>query len=592
MSASLPRAAPSVHSLPVRLALAPINPTVGDVHANAARIGEAIERAASAGAHLLATPELSVVGYPPKDLLLHEGFVAEAMHVARSLASVAPNIQVVVGCPWLNEDASIANALLLLHQGRVSAIYRKQLLPTYDVFDEDRYFRAADETVVIPVEGLRVGLTVCEDLWRGADAGALARYAGKPDPVANAARAGADLLLNPSASPFVLGKGHAHRALLQAHAARHNLAVAALNQLGGNDDLIFDGLAAIYLPDPAAHTGARLVGAGIFSDDTVLLDIPDDRAAWGSLPAVPEPIDVLPPEHLLWNALVLGVRDYCRKTGFSRAVLGVSGGIDSALTACIAAAALGPNNVLAVALPSRFSSKGSLDDAQRLCESLGVRLVTTPIAHVHDAAEATLADAFTSLDLAPPDPNAPDLALENVQSRARGLLLMALSNRTGSLLLTTGNKSELAVGYCTLYGDMNGGLAVISDITKAQVYRLSRWINEHPGACGFKAPPIPPDTLTKPPSAELRPDQTDQDTLPPYDVVDEIVARYVEGRQSLARIAHETQFDAATIERIARLIDISEFKRKQAAVGLKVSSIAFGSGRRMPIVQGWRPRAT
>ncbi len=576
----------------MRLALAPINPTVGDLQANATRIAEAIEHAAGAGAHLLATPELSVVGYPPKDLLLHEGFVAEAMHSARSLAAIAPKLPVVIGCPWLNDDASIANALLLLHDGRVEAIYRKQLLPTYDVFDEDRYFRAADETVVVSIRGMRVGLTVCEDLWRGADAGALARYAGKPDPVANAARAGADILLNPSASPFVLGKGHAHRRLLQSHAATHNLAVAALNQLGGNDDLIFDGLTAVYVPDAAAHTGARLVAAQVFADHTLLLDLPDDRAQWSTLPSAPDPIDALAPEHLLWNALVLGVRDYCRKTGFARVVLGVSGGIDSALTACIAAAALGPQSVLAVAMPSRFSSQGSLADAHALCDALALQRAIAPIAKVHDAAEATLAESFVSLGVPPPNPEAPDLAMENVQSRTRGLLLMALSNRTGALLLTTGNKSELAVGYCTLYGDMNGGLAVISDITKAQVYRLSRWVNEHHATCGFKTPPIPPDTLTKPPSAELRPDQTDQDTLPPYDVVDEIVERYVEQRQSLVRIAHETRLDPSTIERIARLIDISEFKRKQAAVGLKVSSIAFGSGRRMPIAQGWRQRAT
>lgn len=582
----------AVHSQPVKFALAPINPTIGDVHANAARIADAVTNAASQGATLVASPELAVSGYPPKDLLLHEGFVADAMHAARSLATVAPKVRVVVGCPWLNDDATIANALLVLHKGRIDALYRKQLLPTYDVFDEDRYFTAGDESVIIEHDGLRIGLSVCEDLWRGADAGALARYAGMPDPVANAARAGADLLLNPSASPFVLGKGQAHRRLLQAHAATHNLAVAALNQLGGNDDLIFDGHAAIYVPDPTSHTGARLVAGQIFSDHTLLFDLPSDRNAWAALPEAPEPLETLEPEHLLWNALVLGVRDYCRKTGFSRVILGLSGGIDSALTACIAAAALGPANVLAVGLPSRYSSEGSLTDARSLAETLGLQFLTTPIAPLHNAAESTLTDAYAALGLPPPSPDAPDVAMENVQSRIRGLLLMAFSNRTGALLLTTGNKSELAVGYCTLYGDMNGGLAVISDVTKAQVYNLSRWINANPPRAGFRAPPIPESTITKAPSAELRPDQTDQDTLPPYDVIDEIVSRYVEHRQSLARIAHETRIEAEIVERIARMIDVAEFKRKQTAVGLKVSSIAFGPGRRVPIAQRWRPRAT
>ncbi len=581
-----------VHSLPVRLALAPINPTVGDVQANASRIADAVRRAADAGATLIATPELAISGYPPKDLLLHEGFVADAMHAARSLVSVAPKARVVLGCPWLNDDATVSNALLVLHKGRVDALYRKQLLPTYDVFDEDRYFRPGDDTVIIEHEGIRVGLSVCEDLWRGADAGALARYAGRPDPVANAARAGADLLLNPSASPFVLGKGQAHRRLLQAHAATHNLAVAALNQLGGNDDLVFDGHAAVYVPDPSSHTGARLVAGQIFSDQTLLFDLPSDRKDWAALAEAPEPLESHGAEHLLWNALVLGVRDYCHKTGHTRAILGVSGGIDSALTACIAAAALDPANVLAVGLPSRYSSEGSRTDARALCDALGLRLITTPIAPLHSAAESTLAEAYVSLALPAPDPNAPDIAMENVQSRIRGLLLMAFSNRTGALLLTTGNKSELAVGYCTLYGDMNGGLAVISDVTKAQVYRLANWLNANHGLAGFRAPPIPTSTITKAPSAELRPNQTDQDTLPPYDVIDEIVSRYVEHRQSLARIAHETRIDGATIERIARMIDLAEFKRKQTAVGIKVSSIAFGPGRRVPIAQRWRPRAT
>ncbi len=581
----------------MRLALARINPTVGDLAGNLGLIRRAAAQAADApgGADAILFPELALCGYPPKDLLLHEGFVAGAMDAVRELASdTAPGgplarAAIIVGAPW-QEPGGVSNALLALRGGSIERVYRKRLLPVYDVFDESRYFTPGDAPETLSVGGLRAGLSVCEDLWRGADAGALGRYAREPDPVDDLARAGARVVLNPSASPFVLGKARAHQRILTEHARRLGVAIAAVNQLGGNDDLVFDGAARVYVPDSASPTGARLVAAGEpFVEGIVRCDLPDDLRAWAALPAVPDPLDAWPDERALWCALVLGVRDYCRKTGFSSAVLGLSGGIDSAVTACVAAAALGAENVLGVSLPSRYSSEGSREDAAALARALGVHLAFVPIAGPHQAFEALLGPAFAALGLASHAPGAPDLTDENLQSRLRGVTLMAFSNKTGAILLTTGNKSELAVGYCTLYGDMNGGLAVISDVTKAWVYRLAGWINANPGLCGFKSAPIPASTIAKPPSAELRPGQTDQDSLPPYDAVDEIVERYVEARQSPATIARESGIDAGTVARVVRLIDTSEFKRKQAALGIKVTGVAFGSGRRAPIAQRWRP---
>jgi NAD+ synthetase len=361
------------------------------------------------------------------------------------------------------------------------------------------------------------------------------------------------------------------------------VAIAAVNQVGGNDELVFAGAATVHVPAPAGES-PRLVRAGpAFKEELVLFDLPDRREQWQSLESVPDPLEA-GEEHLLWSALTLGVRDYCAKTGFKGAVLGLSGGVDSSVTACLAAAALGPENVLGVSMPSRFSSPGSISDARRLAESLAMKLVTEPIEGPHAAFERLLTSAYEGLAA---DPR-PGVAEENLQSRIRGTLLMAFSNKLGLLLLTTGNKSELGVGYCTLYGDMNGGLAAISDLTKAQVYRLARWINANHARCGFGAPPIPDAVLTKPPSAELRPDQTDQDTLPPYDQVDEIIDRYVGRRQSAARIAAEAGIPRDVVSRVIRLVDVSEFKRRQTPVGLKVTDVAFGAGRRMPIAQGWR----
>ncbi len=574
----------------MRVALSRLNPTVGDIRANADLHLAAAREAVAAGADLLVMPELGLVGYPPKDLLLQHGFVEEAMDAARTLARdlerAAPGLMAIVGTPW-KDDEGIRNALCAMRGGEIAALYFKQLLPTYDVFDEDRYFTAGESPCVVEVCGLRVGLTVCEDLWRGADAGSHARYRGRAHPVRDLVNAGVDLLVNPSASPFVLGKAQAQRRILAEHCAHSGVAVAGVNQLGGNDDLLFDGHAIAFVPDSSG--GARLVASGVrFADDLVCFDVPDKRDGrvdWASVPTCDDALDGVLAERLLFDALVLGVRDYCRKTGFCKAVLGVSGGIDSAVTACLASAALGSENVLTLAMPSRFSSEGSISDAQSLCDALGVRMQTFAIGEAHDLFENALAPMFADLGLDP----APGVTEENIQSRLRGVTLMAFSNKTGALLLTTGNKSELAVGYCTLYGDMNGGLAVLSDVTKAWVYRLARYMNAHFNECGFDAPPIPEASITKAPSAELRPDQTDQDSLPSYDVVDTVVELYIEQRMHPREIAQKTGFDAKDIARVVRLTDLNEYKRKQAAIGLKVSGVAFGSGRRMPNAQAWRP---
>jgi NAD+ synthase (glutamine-hydrolysing) len=574
----------------------PFNSLVGDVEGNARRMGELARDAAGStgglrGADLIVMPELAISGYPPKDLLMQDGFVEAAMATARSLGEGGPaSATLVFGCPVRLDErqgAGIANSLLAYRGGRLIARYDKRLLPTYDVFDEDRYFVAGSRSVVldVPVAGgalRRVGLSICEDLWRGDDVGFSQRYLGLPDPVAELCRvqpdgrAGAEIIVNPSASPFVLGKSRRHRDILVKHATRHKVHVAAVNVVGANDELVFDGQAAVI--DPAGQTVAAAPG---FVEGITLVDI--DVGAPGSGRAATDVLLSSSDEELLFRALVLGVRDYVRKTGFTSALLGLSGGIDSAVTAVIAAAALGPARVMGVRLPSAISSRGSLDDAAELARRLGLECRTIPIQGPVDALAAALAPSFAG--------RSADVTEENLQSRVRGTLLMGLSNKLGSILLTTGNKSELAVGYCTLYGDMNGGLAVLSDVTKHWVYRLSRWMNaSHArlGIAGLSGPPIPEPSITKPPSAELRPNQTDQDSLPEYDVLDDIIERFVVRRQAPDAIVRETGYDGAIVRKVLRLIEISEYKRKQAAIGLKVSGVAFGSGRRAPIAQGYR----
>ncbi len=585
----------------MKIALAQINPTVGDLTGNAARMQKELQSAAADSAKLVVFPELSICGYPPRDLLLQESFIARCEAEVRRLGeSSTANIAAIFGCPLPAHNlAGITNSLLAYQNNRFIARYDKRLLPTYDVFDEDRYFVPGSTPTVIEVDDTKVGLAICEDLWKGEDAGFAPRYADAADPVTDLVEAGAKIIAVSSASPFVLGKGSRHREILRKHAARHGVHVLSVNQIGGNDELIFDGHACAIGPG-----GELLAAAKGFDEDRVTVEIDTSSSATNTAlqperltittdnasaaHSTTDPLLTAAPEELLFRALVLGVKDYCRKTGFRTALIGLSGGIDSALTACIAAAALGPKQVTGVSMPGEYSSQGSKFDAYELAKRLGMECQVIPINPAMHAFRGTLDAHFEAHKLATLGANMPDLTEENLQSRIRGNLLMALSNRTGSIVLTTGNKSEMAVGYCTLYGDMSGGLAVLADVTKQQVYKLSRWINANPAACGFSKPPIPDASITKAPSAELRPDQTDQDSLPPYEILDEIIARSVESRQSPSTIARETGFDPAVVSRIVRMIDLAEYKRKQAPIGLKVTSVAFGSGRRVPIAQGWR----
>ncbi len=543
----------------MRLGLAQINPIVGDLAGNRGRILDAYRRLAAAGAELVLFPELVVCGYPPRDLLFKRRFVADVEAATREIAAGIGEIPAVLG--FIEENRSgqgrpAYNSAAFCHRGAVAHVARKCLLPTYDVFDEDRYFEPAPAPTVIEFAGRRIGLTICEDIWTHALVSTRRLYAA--DPVRHLAGARLDLLLNLSASPWQVAKNDLRRTLVADAARACGCPVAYCNAVGGNDELLFDGRSIV-----AGADGAVLGAAAAFREDLRVVDLAADAA-----PAVDPTYDREPLADL-FDALVMGVRDYAHKTGFRKALLGLSGGIDSALVAVLAAEALGPANVLGVSLPSAISSQHSRDDAAALARNLGIEYRSLGIADVVTAAEATLAPLFAGRPR--------DIAEENIQARARGLLLMALSNKFGSLLLTTGNKSELAVGYCTLYGDMCGGLAVISDVYKTQVYALSEWVNR-------RGEVIPRSSLTKPPSAELRPNQTDQDSLPPYEVLDAILRGYVE--EGLARADLVARgFDAAVVNDVVRKVDLNEYKRKQAAPGLKTTPLAFGVGRRIPIVQ-------
>jgi NAD+ synthase/NAD+ synthase (glutamine-hydrolysing) len=542
----------------MKIALLQVNPTVGDLAGNARRILDALRQAADRGADLAATPELALVGYLPRDLLLSAGFVRQSWEALETLARDAGDLPpVLVGLPEPNpsdEGRPLFNSAALLRGGRVDLRFRKALLPTYDVFDEDRYFEPFHGAQVLDIGGHRIGISICEDIWNDRDFWKRRRY--HHDPIEELTSAGANVVVNMSASPFTAGKHRRREEMLSSMALKHRLPIAYVNQFGGNDDLVFDGRSCMVNADGAIFARGRS-----FEADVVVCDIDDPRPI--------APASDLGVESEIWRALVLGTRDYAGKCGFSSAVLGLSGGIDSALTAAIAAEALGASRVLGVLMPSPYSSQGSLDDAHELARNLCIETMTLPIEPLMRAFDSTL-HAQLGADL-------PGVAQENIQARIRGNLLMALSNTRGALLLTTGNKSELSVGYCTLYGDMSGGLAVIADVPKTMVYRVSRWRNESAGR-----PVIPEATLTKAPSAELRPNQTDQDSLPPYDVLDDILQRHVERHQPADEIV-AAGFDRATVERVLRLVRVAEFKRKQAAPGLKVTDRAFGTGWRMPI---------
>jgi len=536
-----------------------VDPTAGDLDGNADLILRAARTAQAEHPDLIVTSELALMGYLPRDLLMSEGFVRRAGEkMACMAAELRGSAPLLVGVATINPapmGRPLFNSAVLLRDGAVGPAFHKMLLPTYDVFDEDRYFEPAAQPQILELNGWRLGISICEDVWNDRDFWERQRY--HQDPIEVLAQAGAQAIINLSASPFTVGKQLLRERMLSHMARKHGLPVVIVGQVGGNDDLIFDGHSGAF--DAQGRMFARARG---FASDVTVVDLANST---GTIAA-----EDFEPEAEVWSALVLGVRDYARKTQFRQVLLGLSGGIDSALTAAIAADAMGPQNVLGVLMPSTYSSAGSVDDSIELARNLGIRTVTLPIAGIMASYDTVLSDPFRGRE--------PDVTEENIQSRIRGGLLMALSNKFGSLLLTTGNKSEMAVGYCTLYGDMNGGLAVIADLPKMMVYRVSRWRNR-------RKPDIPEATLTKAPSAELRPGQTDQDSLPPYALLDQILELHVEQSKSAEEIVAQG-FDEATVRRVVKLVRNAEFKRKQAAPVLKVTSRAFGTGWRMPIARG------
>ena len=542
----------------MKLALAQINTTVGDFDGNLALLRAAYERGVAAGAELVVAPELAMTGYPPRDLLLKSGFIEGNLAALESLAQSVGATGLVVGHVAANErqpGRPAVNAVSFLHQGKIVATRAKTLLPTYDVFDEDRYFEPAESNAPVEFNGCRLGLTICEDVWNDDAFWPDRRYRGNP--VEQLVEQGAEIIINVSASPWNLGKEAMRREMLASLAIKAQRPVVYCNAVGGNDELIFDGGSLVL-----NVAGEALAACPHFSEALVEVDL--DGAA--------QPASEPDAMALLHDALVLGVRDYLGKCGFSSAVIGLSGGIDSAVTAALAVQALGAENVRGITMPSPYSSQGSLDDSEALAANLGIQYDVIPIHAGFEMMKGSLEPIFGDRPV--------DVTEENMQARLRGLILMAASNKFGSLVLTTGNKSELAVGYCTLYGDMCGGLAVISDVPKTKVFELARWINR-------EGEIIPEATITKSPSAELRPDQKDEDSLPPYEVLDAILEQYVVECRSVAEIVTDG-FDESIVKRVARLIDLNEYKRRQAAPGLKVTSKAFGVGRRIPVAQKFK----
>jgi len=544
----------------MRLGLAQLNSTVGDLAGNRRKILAAYAALVAQGAELVVFPELAVCGYPPRDLLFKRRFVPD---VAESLAEIAAAIGVVpaiIGTVEVNPTGRgrpFYNSAAFCYRGHVGAVARKCLLPTYDVFDEDRYFEPATSPVVVNHADKRIGITICEDIWTHPMISTRRLYSGKM-PIEQLAEQKCDLMVNVSASPWHSTKESVRQNLVVAEAARSlGCPVAYVNAVGGNDELIFDGRSHV-----ANAQGEITSGLAAFREDIQVVELAPKQPHL-------DPSFVAGEMQDMFDALVLGLRDYAHKSGFKRALVALSGGIDSAVVGVIAVAAFGPENVTGVSLPSEISSQHSRDDARSLAQNLGIRFETIAIADAVAACERALGPVFSG--------RSRDVAEENIQARIRGVLMMALSNKFGSLLLTTGNKSEVAVGYCTLYGDMAGGLAVISDVFKTQVYALARWINREREI-------IPANTIAKPPSAELRPGQVDQDSLPPYDLLDAILKAYVEeGHSSRDLIAQG--FNEAVVRDIVRKVDLNEYKRKQAAPGLKITPLAFGVGRRIPIVQ-------
>ena len=540
----------------MKIALGQINPTVGDFSGNAAKIIQFALQARSAGADLILFPELAVCGYPPRDLVERPSFVARNRATVERIAAETKGIAVICGMVTpadADSGKKVMNSAALLREGHIDFIQSKMLLPTYDVFDEMRNFAPARSQQLFSICGKQMALTICEDAWN--DKRFWNRQLYRVDPVEELVRVGGNFVLNISASPFWLGKRELRHDMLAAIAKNQKVPVAMVNQVGGNDSLVFDGSSLVIAPD-----GQVIAQGKSFEEDLIYFD---SQTLSGEMHP-----QVAGEEASAYEALVLGTRDYVYKCGFQRAIIGISGGIDSALTASIAADALGAENVIGVGMPGPYSSQGSIDDARELAKNLHIRFELLSIQGIYEAARQTLAPVFAD--------RPPDTTEENIQSRARGLLLMAMSNKFGALVLSTGNKSELAVGYCTLYGDMVGGLAVISDVPKTLVYRIAAYVNS-------RRKVIPQATLEKPPSAELRPDQKDSDSLPPYDVLDTILEDFVEESSSAEQIARVHNFELDLVRRVIRMVERSEYKRQQAAPGIKISAKAFGYGRRFPI---------
>jgi NAD+ synthetase len=570
----------------MKIAIAQLNPTIGDLTHNANQILAAVQQAAAQGATLVLTPELSLCGYPPRDLLLRPGLIAAMRDTLADLATKVPaGVAVLVGFAEPNPAARdrgekpLFNSIGRIADGQIQQVFHKQLLPTYDVFDEDRYFEPGRQVnhFHLPLpdgNSVHVGVTICEDLWNDEQFWGQRKYPNNP--IAALKEIGVDLVVNLSASPFTVQKQPVREAMLQHSATRFDLPILYANQIGANDDLIFDGRSIAI-----NRQGAVVGRARAFQSDLLWLDYDPQRQ--DLLPGrLEDPRSDLNEE--LWSALVLGVGDYARKCGFRKAVIGLSGGVDSALVAAIATAALGPDNVLGILMPSPYSSDHSVSDAEKLVRNLGIHSEKLPIGSLMQGYGDTLRSLFAGTDFG--------VAEENIQSRIRGNLLMAVSNKFGHLLLSTGNKSEMAVGYCTLYGDMNGGLAVIADVPKTQVYQLCHWLNAHPqavlgeAAAQGPAPIIPGNILTKAPSAELKPGQVDQDSLPSYEVLDDILERLVQRHEAVPDIV-AAGHDLATVEKVLRLMSRAEFKRRQAPPVLKVTDRAFGTEWRMPIASRW-----
>lgn len=551
----------------MRIVLAQLNPVVGDVAGNVRRVEHALEHARRLAPELVVFPELMLTGYPPRDLLARKWFIDRVEAGLSDVVRISgrfPGFAIVLGAPVRSARGvgkGLLNAAILLSGGKEQFRQAKSLLPTYDVFDETRYFDPADQVKPARLGNEVLGITVCEDAWgcpTGADESDSPEMCEAAvydrDPVAELARAGATLLVNISASPFTVGKEAVRKRLLAGHASRHRLPVVFVNQIGGNDELVFDGRSMAF-----DCQGRPQLALAPFQEELAVVE----TGAGGADSNYVE----IDPVGSIHDALVLGVRDYVRKCGFEKAVLGLSGGIDSAVVSCLAAAALGPENVLGVTMPSVYSSRGSVGDSRRLAENLGIELREIGITEAHHAYLNLLKHEFEGRE--------PDVTEENLQARVRGNVLMAISNKLGHMVLATGNKSELAVGYCTLYGDMSGGLCVLADVPKTTVYALAEYINS-------RRETIPVSIIRKPPSAELRPNQTDQDTLPPYEVLDPIIAGYVdEGRSPEEIVA--AGYHRKTVEWVIGAVNRNEYKRRQAAPGLKVTSRAFGTGWRMPI---------